>query len=106
LPICQASDGGGSIRIPASNCGLFGLKPSRGRMIGTMEETRIFDLSCRHVLTRSVRDSAAFFAATEAAGAHAQRPPVGMATGPAKRRLQIGVMVENGLGHRPQDEVG
>ena len=105
VPAGQASDGGGSIRIPASNCGLVGLKPSRGRMIGTAGETRISDLSVRHVLTRSVRDSAAFFAATEDAGAHAQRPPVGLVTGSGKRRLRVGVMVENGLGHRPQDEV-
>jgi amidase len=101
----EATDGGGSIRIPAANCGLFGLKPSRGRMIGTMDETRVTQIGARHVLTRSVRDSAAFFAATEDAGVHAQRPPVGMVTGPAKRRLRVGVLLENGLGHRPEPEV-
>jgi amidase len=101
----EATDGGGSIRIPASHCGLFGLKPSRGRMAGTAGETKIFEVGARHVLTRSVRDSAAFFAATEDAGPQAQRPPVGMVAGPPKRRLRVGVLIENGLGHRPQPEV-
>jgi|SRR5579859_129393 len=101
----EATDGGGSIRIPASHCGLFALKPSRGRMIGTMDETKITDFGARHVLTRSVRDSAAFFAATEDTGVHAQKPPIGLVAGPAKRRLRIGVLVENGLGHRAQPQV-
>jgi amidase len=74
-------------------------------MIGTAGETRITDVGARHVLTRSVRDSAAFFAATEDSGPGAQRPPVGFVAGPAKRRLRIGVVLQNGLGHMPQPEV-
>jgi amidase len=105
VPVAQASDGGGSIRIPASNCGLFGLKPSRGRMIGTRAETKISDLDVRHVLSRSVRDSAALFALTEDAAPGARYAPVGLVTAPSKRRLRVGLLTENGLGHSPSPEV-
>lgn len=105
VPVAHANDGGGSIRIPASNCGLFGLKPSRGRMIGTRAETTVRDISVEHVVSRSVRDSAALFALTEDSGAGAQLPPVGMVTGPGRKRLRIGVLIENGMGHGPQPEV-
>ncbi|PRP99918.1 amidase [Enhygromyxa salina] len=58
VPAAHASDGGGSIRIPASNCGLVGLKPTRHR-VPVMEPTGSWgDLAGAHVLTRSVRDSA------------------------------------------------
>ncbi|WP_309604652.1 amidase [Phenylobacterium sp.] len=105
VPAAHANDGGGSIRIPASNCGLFGLKPSRGRMIGTEGETRISDLSVEHVLSRSVRDSAAIFALTEDSGPRARFPSTGFVTGPGKRRLRVGVLMENGQGHSPTPEV-
>ncbi|MFP4644330.1 MAG: amidase, partial [Spirochaetales bacterium] len=60
VPFAGANDGGGSIRIPASNCGLFGFKPGRGRTPwgpGVPEATH--GMAVNHVLTRSVRDSAA-----------------------------------------------
>lgn len=59
IPVAHASDGGGSIRIPSSACGLFGLKPTRGRvpMGPGVYETRA-GCSAMHVVSRSVRDSA------------------------------------------------
>ncbi|MBC6406319.1 MAG: amidase [Rhodospirillales bacterium] len=60
LPMAHASDGGGSIRIPASCCGLFGLKPTRARMpAGPVYGEGWGGLSTNHVVSRSVRDSAA-----------------------------------------------
>jgi amidase len=59
IPAAQASDGGGSIRGPASCCGLFGLKPSRGRVPVAPERTEGWlGCSVSHAITRSVRDSA------------------------------------------------
>jgi amidase len=59
VPLAQGSDGGGSIRIPASACGIFGLKPSRG-LLPRHPPNAGDSLSVDGALTRSVRDTAAF----------------------------------------------
>ena len=73
VPMGHGSDGGGSIRIPSANCGLFGLKPSRGRNpFGPLAGEGWAGLAAQHVLSRSVRDSAAMLDATQ--GAEAGEP--------------------------------
>lgn len=61
VPVATANDSAGSIRIPASCTGIFGFKPSRGRTPNGPDVSEVWNgLFVQHVVTRSVRDSAAF----------------------------------------------
>ncbi|WP_370248332.1 amidase [Nocardioides sp.] len=105
LPIAHANDGGGSIRIPASACGLVGLKPTRGRFAQDALMRRMpVRIVSDGVLTRSVRDTAAFCREAELAHRALHLRPIGDVTGPAPKRLRVRV-VTAALGQEVSPEV-
>ncbi|SDL90565.1 amidase/aspartyl-tRNA(Asn)/glutamyl-tRNA(Gln) amidotransferase subunit A [Oryzisolibacter propanilivorax] len=106
VAVGHASDGGGSIRIPAAHCGLFGLKPSRGRVpAGPDALDGAIGLSVNHVISRSVRDSALLLDLTAGPEAGSRvHPPLDVQGGylqalqQPERRLRIAVWRKNYFG--------
>jgi amidase len=95
VPIAHANDGGGSIRIPAAAAGLVGLKPTRHRHVDGEQARHLpINMVSEGVVTRTVRDTAAFTAALEDYWRNPALPPIGLVQGPASRRLRVGLLLE------------
>ncbi|QIK74453.1 amidase [Nocardioides piscis] len=105
VPIAHANDGGGSIRIPASVNGLVGLKPTRDRLA---QDKLMRDMPVRivsdGVLTRSVRDTAAFYREAEKVFRNPKLAPIGDITRPGRSRLRVALVVK-GVGRDASPEV-
>jgi amidase len=113
VPIAHATDSGGSIRVPASACGLVGLKPSRGWVpVGPQHDELAGGFDCEHVLSRSVRDTALMLDLTQGAEPGTRyplrRPSRGFAEALREevRPLRIGLALQTPGGDVPAEEVG
>jgi amidase len=109
VPIAHASDGGGSIRIPAANCGLVGLKPSQGRItLGPFRDES--NLGVELCVSRSVRDTAALLDAVRGPGvgdvviAPAPQRPYLEEVGADQPPLRIGLLDHHPYGHEVHSE--
>jgi amidase len=106
LPMAHGDDAGGSLRVPAGLCGVFGFKPSNRRCAPAWPDAPGFAaLVVEHCISRSVRDSAVFLAATERTGPDAVYPPAGVVEGPSASRLRIAMLTPTLLGRDPDDAV-
>lgn len=99
VPMAHGNDGGGSIRIPAACCGLVGLKPTRDRL-KRVAGSELLPVNIVHqgVLTRTVRDTAAFYAGAEKYHRNPKLPELGLVEHAGKKRLRIGLFTDTPLG--------
>lgn len=103
VPLAHANDGGGSLRVPASACGLFGFKPSRGRTVpASFVRSDFGDMTSEHCISRSVRDSALFLSITED---RSSGTPVGFVRAPLTRKLRIAAWTRTVTGMEPEPPV-
>jgi Asp-tRNA(Asn)/Glu-tRNA(Gln) amidotransferase A subunit family amidase len=103
LPLAHGTDGGGSIRMPASHCGLLGLKVSRGRLLPGNFAAPAWPRLVDGGLSRTVRDTAMYLSVVE--DPNTQLPKLGFVSGKSPKRLKIAVMYEGMQGQSPQVEV-
>ncbi len=102
-PVAHASDGGGSIRIPASCCGLVGLKPSRARMpVPDGDAGAPVNLTAHGVESRTVRDTAAYIAMMEVDN---DLPQIGLVSGPVSARKKVAFFTKAPTGIAVDPEV-
>lgn len=104
VPMAHANDGGGSIRFPAANCGLVGLKPSRGRMADG-ETPGPLAIAVEGFVSHTVRDSARLISLVERKGGAAIHAPIGFVDGPVRRKLRVGVLTKGFGGFEADKEV-
>jgi amidase len=105
VPIAHATDGGGSIRIPASCCGLVGLKPSRFRLDLEGSNLLPVHIATDGVITRSVRDTIAFYSAIESRHPPRRVSKIGRVEKKKMDPLRIGVFVNAPAGTPVAEDV-
>ena len=112
VPMAHATDSGGSIRVPAGCCGVFGFKPSSGLVaVGSEFGPLVGGLNCDHAITWTVRDSAALLDATagpETGASTPWAPPAGAFLAALDRpvdALRIGVATVSPSGRTPTGEI-
>ena len=103
LPVAHATDAGGSIRIPASCCGVVGLKTSRFRVPNPDPLEGAPDVE--FCVSRTVRDTAMMLSVSEDRRSRAPLKPVGFIAGPNPKRLKIAFCTQNMFGDEPHSEV-
>jgi amidase len=104
VPLAHANDAGGSIRVPASVCGVFGFKPSRGRTVPANPGGPDFTaLISDHCVSRSVRDSALFLSVTEAQDGRFSA--IGYVREASAKRLRVATFTRTAMGEEPEPAV-
>jgi amidase len=112
VPIAHATDAAGSIRVPAALCGLFGLKPTRGRVSNGPHLDEVFNgFGTQLAVSRSVRDTAVLLDAIQGAepgdpySAHPPKRPYAEEVATEPQRLRIGIRMTAWNGAHPDNEV-